>query len=126
MTEEIRNFDTGAVRGSGGKFDFAEYMSSLAMGAYAEHMRKAAIKYGAGNWLKGIPQEEYLKSLRRHLWIVDIYQQTGIQLEPETDHLSACLFNVMGALHERELENLRKSETAYGYPMDRQDIKRVV
>jgi len=124
--EQIRNFDTGAVRGSSGKLDFVEYMSTLALGAYGEHMRKSAEKYGAGNWLKGIPADEYMKSLRRHLWIIDIKEQTGIQLEPETDHLASCMFNIMGAMHERELLKLQEQDTAYGYPVDRQQQIRVL
>lgn len=116
--EEIRDFSTGARRGCGGKFDFAEYMSSLAMARYGEHMKKAATKYGSGNWLKGIPEQEFLKSLRRHLWIIDIKEQTGVQLEPETDHLSACLFNIMGAIHEQEIQKLKDVDSYYGYEID--------
>lgn len=121
----MREFATGAHRDSGGKFEFIEYMSSLAMARYAEHMRKMAVKYGAGNWLKGIPYEEYMNSLRRHLWIVDVQAQTGVQLEPESDHLAAAMFNLMGALHEQEVKRLKVSDDYFGYPMDKTNFKRV-
>jgi hypothetical protein len=122
--DKVRKFDTGAVRDSGGKFDFVEYMSTLAMARYAEHMKKNAIKYGAGNWLKGIPYSEFMKSLRRHLWIIDVQEQTGVQIEPETDHFGAAMFNLMGAIHEQEILKLKDSDEYFGYPIDKTNMKR--
>jgi hypothetical protein len=122
--DTMRSWATGAHRDSGGKFDFVEYMSTLAMGRYAEHMRKMAVKYGAGNWLKGIPADEFEKSLRRHLWQYDVMKQTGIVIEPGVDHLSSAMFNLMGLMHELEIEKLKTSDTLNGYPIDKTNFKR--
>ena len=78
MEEEIRKFESGAVRGSGGKFDFPEYISPHLIFRFAEHMRKNAVKYGAGNWKKKIPENEYFKSLCRHFFMLYMEKTEGI------------------------------------------------
>lgn len=122
--EKIRHFNTGARRGSGGKFDFLEYMSPLAFARFAEHMRKSAAKYGTGNWRKGIPVEEAKKSLRRHVWMIDM-EDYGIELEPGTDHLASVIFNAMIAMHEEEIEKIKKAKEIYGYEIGRVDQKKL-
>jgi len=58
--------------------------------------------YGRGNWRLGIPIESYEKSLKRHInkYFANKYDNAG--LEPDEDHLSAIIFNVMGIIHEEE------------------------
>lgn len=118
MEEEIRRFETGAVRGSSGKFDFPEYLSAHLIFRFGEHMRKNAIKYGAGNWKKKIPEDEYFKSLCRHFFMLYIEKTEGIVLEPDTDHLASLIFNIQGLIHEEIKDKLQKKEvkdTLYGY-----------
>jgi len=106
----VRDVDTD-------KFDFGEYFSPLAYARFAIHMRKSAKKYGAGNWRKGIPQQEALKSKRRHAWQVDMAEY-GVVIEPETDHLASEMFNIMIKMHEEELEKIKKlkpGDNLYGY-----------
>lgn len=113
-----RIFTTGAIRDDDdNKFDFGEYFSPLAYARFAEHMRKSAKKYGAGNWRKGIPEEEALKSKRRHAWQTDMAEY-GIVLEPEIDHLASEMFNIMIKMHEEEMariKNLKPGDKLYGY-----------
>lgn len=126
--EEIRKFESGAVRGSGGKFDFPEYISPYLIFRFAEHMRKNAVKYGAGNWKKrnpdgttGIPRDEYFKSLCRHFMMLFMEETEGVRLEPETDHLASIIFNVQGLIvHEEEAKYKNKNEI-YGYPAQKLD-----
>ena len=51
------------------------------------------------NWQKGIPQDEYMKSMFRHfmeVWEIHRNHPEGDRV----DALCALLFNVMGYLHE--------------------------
>jgi hypothetical protein len=127
QVEEIRHFESGAVRGSGGKFDFPEYVSPHLLFRYAEHMKKSAEKYGPGNWKKGIPAQEYWKSLCRHFFMLFAEKTTGIVLEPESDHLSSLIFNIQGLMHEEAEELLKKGDQtkAYGYPFIVDETKKM-
>jgi hypothetical protein len=98
-----REFETGSVRDSDlGKEDYPESISFLALKRYALYMEGKAKRYGKGNWRKGIPPEEYLKSMIRHLQKLVVEWQDGI-CEEEDDHLSAMMFNLQGMMHEIEL-----------------------
>jgi hypothetical protein len=97
-----RSFTSGAIRDiDQGKPNFPECFSYLAFWRYGEYMRKASSKYGENNWQKGIPAEEYEKSLMRHL-VRYFANKQGASLEPDQDHLSAAMFNLMGLMHEDE------------------------
>lgn len=101
---KFTQFETGAVRDvSHGKPNFYECMSPFAMWRYGEYMEKAGQKYGEDNWIKGIPIESYMKSLERHLLKLKMELKYGI-IKEEGDHASAILFNIMGLIHEQEME----------------------
>ena len=105
-----RQFSTGAVRDvDTDKENYVESLSWLALRRFAKYMKKASSKYGEGNWIKGIPLEEYEKSLMRHIQKYFANKYNGANLEPECDHLSAALFNLQGILHEEE--KLKQIET---------------
>ncbi len=124
--EEIRRFESGAVRGSGGKFDFPEYISPYLIFRYAEHMRKNAIKYGAGNWKKrnpdgtsGIPEGEYFRSLCRHFFMLFMEYTEGVKMEPESDHIASMIFNLQGLVVHQEEAKFKGKNEIYGYPIER-------
>ena len=60
--------------------------------------RKA--KYGSGNFKKGIPIDSYEQSLLRHIQKYLENKYEGGQIETGEDHLSACVFNLFGIMHE--------------------------
>lgn len=106
---ETRTFMTGATRDSeNGKLDYEAFLSPLVLQRYAEYMHKhrkqrdGTLRSG-DNWQRGIPQEQYLKSLVRH--VIDFWRlartihkyQIGLDLE---DLLCAIMFNSMGYLFE--------------------------
>ncbi len=96
-------FETGAVRDSQeGKEDYIETISWTAFKRYAQYMTSKKSRYGQGNFKKGIPIESYEQSLIRHIqkYLENKYEE-GV-LEAEDDHLSACLFNIFGIMHEEE------------------------
>ena len=102
-------FSTGAIRDTQkGKLDFIETLSYTALNRYIAYMTSKKIKYGAGNFKKGIPIPSYEKSLMRH---VDKYfrnKYEGGNDEKDQDHLSAMLFNIIGIIHEEEVAKLKK------------------
>lgn len=101
--KEVRSFTTGAIRDvDDDKEDYIESISWLTMKRYAHYMKKQEKKYGRGNWRKGIPIEEYEKSLIRHLQKYISKKYYEIDTEPDFDHLSAMLFNLQGLIHEEE------------------------
>lgn len=121
--EEIRRFDSGAVRGSGGKLDFPEYISAHMLYRFSLYMQKNALRYGAGNWRKGIPGGEYWRSLTRHFFMLFLEKSEGVTLEPDTDHLSAMIFNIQGLMHEEAKKGLEESGNLYGYPYEQDKSK---
>lgn len=128
--EDIRKFESGAVRGSGGKFDFPEYISPYLLFRFAEHMKKNAVKYGAGNWKKrapdgttGIPRDEYFKSFCRHFMMLFMEETEGVKMEPETDHLAALIFNIQGLIVHEEEKKLKENKELYGYPFTKKEVK---
>lgn len=107
----MKHFDTGAVRDNQeGKVDFVETISFTAHERYARYMTGKKVKYGVGNFKKGIPIESYEQSLMRH---VDKYFRNKYEKgndEKEEDHLAAIRFNVDGIMHEEEQVKLNKHD----------------
>jgi hypothetical protein len=102
----VTKFDSGAIRDTQeGKPNFYECISPFAMWRYGLYMNKAASKYGADNWTKGIPIESYIQSLERHLLKLKMELKYGYTME-EGDHASAIIFNAMGLIHEQEVAKL--------------------
>ena len=104
--KKIRVFKTGATRDTDqDKFDYEGFLSPIVLERYAQYMHCHRIQpdgklRASDNWLKGIPKEEYIKSLFRHfmnLWKEHrgYKSQDGIE-----DALCGIIFNSMGYLYE--------------------------
>lgn len=108
MKKKITQFKTGAIRDSQeGKPDFIETISWTALNSYAKYMTGKKVKYGAGNFKKGIDDWSYEQSLMRH---ADKYFRNKYENgkdEPNEDHLCALVFNVLGLIHNREQAKLK-------------------
>jgi hypothetical protein len=99
----MRVFDSGAKRDSDTeKEDYIESISWLTLRRLAFYMKSKEKLYGRGNWQKGIPIEEYEKSMMRHLQKYFCKKYYDIDIEPGVDHLAAALFNLQGLIHEQE------------------------
>ena len=110
---EMRKFETGATRNVDlGRCDFDGYLSPLVLERFGEYMTKHR-KQADGtlrdsdNWQKGIPRDQYAKSLIRHVvefWLA----HRGFEVQPASerdpqdveDVLCAILFNAKGYLFE--------------------------
>lgn len=88
---ERKQFSTGAVRDMQEGKGAPSYMPMDALLRLSVHYERGAKKYGAGNYLRGIPLSSFLNSAIRHIW-------KYIQGRDEEDHLAAASFNILGAM----------------------------
>jgi hypothetical protein len=122
---EMRKFETGATRNPDtNKFDYEGFLSPAVLHEFGKYMHAHRRQSDGGlrdsdNWQKGIPREQYMKSMLRHvfdLWMLHrgltpVNPDTG---EPVTFHdaLMGAFFNVQGYTHEY----LKIQDTADGPP----------
>ncbi len=110
--ETVRKFETGATRSADtGKPDYDGYLSPLVLRSFGSYMTKHRYQAdgslrASDNWQRGIPREQYMKSLWRHfmdLWTLHrgypVFDETGKKVTFE-DSLNAILFNTQGYSHE--------------------------
>lgn len=97
VKEQVRQFDSGAVRDKNEGKPFVHCLLGYTRLRFGYHMSKNAKKYGEFNFLKGIPSEAYLESLDRHL----SQYMSGDRSE---DHLSSILFGIQGLMLNEEKE----------------------
>ena len=99
-----RIFPTGASRDTDdGKLDFEGFLSPLVLERFAQYMHKnrqmtdGSLR-ASDNWQKGMPVEQYMKSLLRHVMAVWLkYRRDGVIDEED---LCGVLFNTQGLLFE--------------------------
>ncbi len=94
-----REFDTGAIRDSNFNKPFVHNLLGYTKLRFGYHMTTGAKNYGDGNWLKGMPIEDYLESLNRHL----AKYEAGDRSE---DHLSAIIFGAQGCMIEEQKQGI--------------------
>lgn len=98
-TGPIRTFDTGANRNSdAGKLDYEGFFNPAVMQKWAEYMHKNRFLQdgstrASDNWQLGIPKEECIKSLLRH--VMDLWLEHRGEPSRETidEALGAIMFN---------------------------------
>lgn len=105
-----RVFESGAYRdGDSDKLDYEGFFSPLVLRRRAEYMHKHRVQSNgelreSDNWQKGIPLEEYMKSLFRHfmeLWSLHRSEADGESYILDLENaLCAVMFNCEGYLHE--------------------------
>jgi len=104
----VRTFATGATRDADvDKYDYEGFLSPTVLERFAEYMHANRVQSNgdvrdSDNWQKGIPRDQYMKSMFRHF--MDVWGQHRASAANDTlvgeDALCALLFNVMGYLHE--------------------------
>lgn len=107
ITDSIkRQFESGAVRDTNDGKPFVHSLQGYTRLRFGYHMSKNAKKYGANNFLLGIPTEVYLESLDRHL-------AQYISGDRSEDHCAAILFGIQGVMLNEEKEGV-KANNYYG------------
>lgn len=92
MRDNIVTFASGARRSADVAEERWDLMPTLGLWRVARTSAEGAMKYGEGNWLKGIPVRDYLNHAIRHiaLWLA------GDRTE---DHLAHAAWNLLAACH---------------------------
>ena len=118
----LRTLESGATRDTAqDKLDYEGFLHPLVLQRFAEYMHENRIQSDgqlrdSDNWQKGIPREQYMKSLWRHfhhLWSLHREEKAlegkhpkGLfndSIHPEMiEAACAILFNVMGYIYEIE------------------------
>lgn len=104
---EMRQFETGATRNKEVDPDIYGFTSPLALHAFAAYMHANRLQADgtmrdSDNWKKGIPQDSYIRSMRRHLQDLTLHWDGYPELAREDMFAAACglFFNVQGFIHE--------------------------
>lgn len=108
---KLRTFATGATRDtSERKLDPFGFISPVALHRFSEYMDKHRVQSdgnlrASDNWKKGMPKEEYVRSLIRHVmdfWLVTSGEvpQYDPKVSDPIEIACAIMFNVQGYLHE--------------------------
>lgn len=111
--KSIRTFDSGATRDSDeSKPDYEGFICPLALRRYADYMNRHRVQSDGNlrpsdNWQKGIPTDQYMKSMLRHVMDAWTINRGYPVLDAKDGHpvymdeaLCAILFNAFGYLHE--------------------------
>lgn len=102
----MRKFESGATRDEDkDKIDFEGFLSPTVLKRYGEYMHKHRVQAdgqlrNSDNWQKGIPQDQYIKSMFRHFIDVWFNHRNSDYHTDMEESLCALMFNVMGYLHE--------------------------
>lgn len=106
----MREFETGATRDSdNGKLDYEGFFSPFVLERRAQYMHKHRYQSDgtlrdSDNWQKGMPTEEYMKSMFRHFmeaWTIHrTHVDDGYDKKALQEALCAVMFNCEGYLHE--------------------------
>lgn len=127
----MREFSTGATRDDDtNKLDYEGFLSPVVLERYAQYMHENRLQAdgklrASDNWQRGIPRDQYMKSMLRHLMEVwrlhrgyDELKMDNVRKDPLGTALCALLFNVMGYLHEA-LYPIRPPKSSDGTPPQR-------
>ena len=96
----VRTFETGATRDEiAQKPDYEGYLSPLVIERFGRymlaHQQTPNGPRASDNWQLGIPREEYIKSLLRHVVTLWKAHRAG---QGDQEALCAIMFNAMGCL----------------------------
>ncbi len=113
----MRQFESGATRDDDqNKLDYEGFVSPAVLKRYSQYMHSHRKQTDGNlrdsdNWTKGIPKQQYLKSMIRHVvdvWLIMRGHMQEATTQDLEDALCAVLFNVMGLLFEVLRENSAK------------------
>lgn len=109
---EVVKFTSGALREDKTHKSRPDLISPYFTERLGFVLSKGAEKHGARNWEKGIPNESFLASLERHLLAYKQSISKGYSKTSDAigdDHLGQLAFNLMGLIHNEEINKLNGS-----------------
>lgn len=92
---DVKKFETGAVRSTDADNVRYDQISPFALRRLAETCAYGANKYGVGNWLKGIPSDDLFNHAVNHLY-------SWLAGDRSEDHLAHAVWNIMAIMHFEE------------------------
>ena len=92
---EIKRFSTDAVRSTDADNVRYDLITPIGLRRLAETYREGAVKYGEGNWLKGIPASDLFNHAVRHMYL-------WLQGDRAEDHLAHAAWNIFALMHFEE------------------------
>lgn len=95
MAENIKQFDTGAVRSSDADNVRFDLITPIGLRRLAETYAEGAKKYSENNWLKGIPSSDLFNHAVRHLYL-------WLAGDTSEDHLAHATWNIFAIMHFEE------------------------
>lgn len=95
MTQERREYDTGAVRSADCEQTRYDLISPIGLRRLAETYAEGAAKFGPFNWENGMPVTDLLNHAIAH-----VYKFLGG--DRSEDHLAHAAWNLLGAIHSIE------------------------
>lgn len=97
---EARTFESGAKRDSDSNKPYVHNLQGYTRLRFGYLTRMGADRYGDGNFLKGMPAEDAIKSLDRHL-------ARYLDGDPSEDHLAAIIFNTQLIMLEEKRAGMK-------------------
>lgn len=95
MTQDRREYDTGAVRSADCEQTRYDLISPIGLRRLAETYAEGAQKFGPFNWENGMPVTDLLNHAIAH-----VYKFLGG--DRSEDHLAHATWNLLGAIHSME------------------------
>ena len=104
----MRRFETGATRDSDtNKYDYEGFLSPFVLEQFGAYMHKCRVQADGNlrdsdNWQKGIPQDQYMKSILRHLLTAwKRHREDDFSM----DDWMAIIFNAQGYVLEQLIKD---------------------
>lgn len=91
----MKQFPTGAVRGTDADDARYDLITPIGLRKLAEAYAEGAKKYGAHNWLRGIPASDLMNHAMRHLAL-------WLEGDKNENHLGHALWNIVTLAHFEE------------------------
>lgn len=102
--DKVKNrvFESGAQRDSNNNKPFIHNLKGYTRQRFGYHMNLGSRNYGDSNWEKGMPTNQYLESMDRHL-------AEYMEGDRSEDHLSAIIFGCNGIMQNEKKEGINSN-----------------
>lgn len=96
MTQERREYDTGAVRSGDCEQTRYDLISPIGLERLAQTYAEGAAKFGEFNWENGMPITDLLNHAIAHIY-------KFLRGDRTEDHLAHAAWNLIGAIHSGDM-----------------------